>query len=265
MLESDKTTATVGLTNPNPPRGWFPLRFDLAQSAAFKQLSPVHKVILADVIYRVSQHLGLYAKGCRSSAYFVEGDAKWAARVAVSVARFRAARRLLGLDIIGKSRGQRLNLFDYRPGFADRERRRFATAYLGGKYCQVRKGEGVRCAAIDRATWRFLIAALKAGRVGPADLSVYLTVAYLWEALGGSAPGKQGIALAKSEIQPLTGIGAGPFMKSLTRLAALELSPTDDSVRLLNFQATRQAAKWFVEITGWRPIADLKRQFHGSL
>jgi hypothetical protein len=243
------------------PRGkteqaWFPLRFDLAEQQDFKKLVPLRKVILIDIFFQVGQHLSLYEKGWRLQPYYVEGDGKWADRLRVSVESFRAARYVMGQSVAGKSKKRGLGWFKYQPGYAARNGKLYRTEYHAAKYARVKKGEGVRCAAIDRHTWAVLISALKKGALDHVDLAVYLAVAYLWERYGGSIPGKDSITVPKAEIEPITGIKVAAFMKSLEQLSALGL---------FSFQIGKHGAKWTAEIADWRPILDVKGKAFANL
>lgn len=228
-----------------PEQRWFPLVLALGENLQFKALTPRKRVILLDIYYRLGEHLGLYEKGWRDSPYYVEADAKWADRLCVGVKTFRDARHELGRDISGKSKNCGLGWFDYRPGHGDRYGKMYRTEYHSGKFARVKKGEGIRCAAIDRHTWGVLVAGLKKKqeRLEHVDLATFIALAYLWERCGG--PGKGRILFYKAEIEPLTGIGVETFMSRLARLAALGL---------FDFQEGREKEKWIVEVADWRPI-----------
>jgi hypothetical protein len=234
-------------TRKEPNRRWFPFRFDLAEQDQFKALTPRKRVILLDIYYRLGEHLGLYEKGYRQIPYYVEADAKWADRLRVGIKTFRDARYELGRDISGRSKNCGLGWFDYRPGHGDCNGKMYRTEYHEAKFARVRRGEGNRCATIDRHTWGVLIAGLKKKqeRLEHADLATFTALAYLWERCGG--PGKGRVLFYIAEIEPLTGIAVETFMNSLERIATLGLFTS---------QAGRERKKWTVEVADWRPIPD---------
>lgn len=248
------------------PQRWFPLRFDLVKQQEFKKLVFRQKVILLDIYYRLSEHLGLYELGRRPNPYYVEGDGKWARRLRVSVDTFRDARQQMGRDITGKTQNHGLGWFDYRPGHGDRNGNLYATEYHGARFARIKKGEGIQCAALDRHTWAVLIGEMKNKEdpLAHVDLAVYLAVAYLWKLCGGPIPGKRGILLYKGEIEDLTGVKIGPFMKSLSRLSRIMTHSGDGTAGLFDFRMSKQAKKWSVEISGWRAIPDQKDKPHGN-
>ena len=237
-------------------RRWFPLVFALVEQAAFKRLPARKKVILLDIYFRVSEHLGLFEQGWRATPHFTEPDKKWAARLCVSLQCFRDARCELGRNVTGKTKSQGQGWFTYRPGYQDHDEKLHATEYQSVLYGRVKRGEGIRCAPLDRHTWAFLIAGLtkKTDPLEHSDLAAYLAVAHLWELCGGSIPGKGKILISKNEIRPLTGIPVGVFMHGLARLSSLGL---------LKFHTAKQSRQWAVEIADWRPIP--KEGTHGSL
>lgn len=239
---------------------WFPFRFDLAQRIEFKKLGPRKKVILADINCRLSEHFGLYKCGYRGKSHFVEADTKWANRLCLSVESFRASRREIGRDMTGKAKHNGLEWFDYKPGHGDRHGKLYATEYHAARFATIRKGEGVRCAAIDRHTWTVLVAALRESEepLKHVDLAVYLSLAYLWERCGGSGPGKDSILVRKNEIESLCGIKTAPFMRSLKRLSSLQGSLSNGGARLFDLRISKHGRYWIVEILHWKPIREQK-------
>jgi hypothetical protein len=249
-------------TDQEPNQGWFPFRFDLAAEEQFKKLTPRKAVVILDICNRVGQHLDLYEAGWHYSngdpyrPYFIEADETWAKRLCVDVQTFRDVRYEFGKDITGKSKSSGLAWFTYKPGHGDRNGKHYRTEYYSARFGRVKKGDGVRCALIFRSTWGFLLAGLKRRRspLTHADLAVYAWLAYLWEAYGGGT-GKDSITLPKDEIEPMTGIAVGRFMRSLTALAKVRVKGRC----LFQFNAKRPAQRWFVEVTDWRPLKGTNR------
>jgi len=237
-------------------QGWFPFRFDLAEQAQFKELTPRKVVILLDICNRVGQILDLYEHKMRDKPYFAEKDETWAKRLRVDVQTFRDVRYELGRDMTGRTRNAGVGWFEYKPGHGDRDGKLYRTEYHGARFGQRKKGEPP-CALIYRLTWGLLIEALKrkTNPLDHADVAAYAWLAYLWERYGGGkryagGTDKKSITIPKNEIEEMTGIAVGRFMRSLAILAKVRAQGRC----LFQFKVARPGRKWIVEVTDWRPL-----------
>lgn len=245
--------------------GWFPFRFDLAEQARFKELTPRKAVIVLDIFNRVGQQLDMaeagvrYSNGERVKPYFTQADEKWAERLGVNVQTFRDVRYECGQDASGRSgHSDTAAWFQYKPGHGDRNGRLYPTEYHSARFGRIRKGEGVPCALIYRHTWGFLLQNLRRKRnpVNHADLAIYAWLCFAWEKYGGGrgytgGVAKGSITIPKTEIEGMTGIRVGRFMQSVDTLAKLKVPGHGVFFRA---REARPGRKWVLEITNWQPF-----------